>query len=299
MQGFNGQVNISTGTGHKYTGGINLNYRTGNWNFFTNYSYQYREFWEVTNSLREDFNPTGSVILDQDYYTENWRHGQLIRLGTEYSINDNSSLRLYTNINDRWRDRERLYTIRNYTAHSPLDSLYERLLTEDQNRINYEAGTDFNWQNDNGSRFRASATFAWDDQDRIEYFDQTQSYFDPSGDLSNRLNIDQFYERPRSGNMLVMQADYEYALGEDISIETGLRGELRLDDRSQRFGQIEGDDTLSIVLNGIPVSNAFTHERNIYAAYLSFTDNRRALSYQLGLRAEYTMMENWQDYTMA
>ena len=298
LQGFNGQVNISSGTGHKYTGGFNLNYRQGNWNFFSNYSYQYREFWEITNSLREDFNPGQSVILDQDYYTENWRNGQLIRIGSEYSFNDNSSARIFTNINSQWRDRERIYNVRNFSAPNQLDSLYERLLTEDQSSINYQFGSDFNWNNGNGRSFRASATFAWNSQDRIEYFDQAQSYFLPGGDLDSQLLINQFYERPLAGNMFVLQTDYEHRLLEDVKIETGLRGELRFDDRSQRFGQLEngGLDTLSLVLNGFPVTNAFTHNRDIYAAYASFTDNRHALSYMVGLRAEYTMMENWQDY---
>ncbi|TVQ08357.1 MAG: TonB-dependent receptor [Bacteroidetes bacterium] len=296
MQGFNGQVNVSSGTGHKYTAGVNLNLRRGNWNLFTNYSYQYREMWEITNSFRQNFNPGMTSILDQDYYTENWRQNHLLRLGTEYHINDNSTTRIYTNINRRSRDRERLYNIRNMTALNQMDSLYERILTEDQSSINYELGVDYNWQNDNGRRFRTSATYAWDEQDRIEYFDQTQSYYDSQGNLYNQLRIDQFYERPLSGSMLVLQADYEHSLGEDLKIETGVRGELRFDDRSQRFGQLDGPDTLSLVLNGIPVTNAFTHNRDIYAAYGSFTDNRGALSYQLGLRAEYTVMENWQDY---
>ncbi|MBW6477787.1 MAG: TonB-dependent receptor [Bacteroidales bacterium] len=296
LQGFNGQVNLSSGTGNKYTGGINLNLRQGDWNFFTNYSYQYREMWEINNSYRENFVPGLTPVLDQDYYTENWNQGHLLRFGTEYFINPNSSLRAYTNINARSRDRERIYNIRSMSPSMDLDSMYIRLLEEDQNRINYEAGADYGWQNDNGRRFRASATYAWDNQDRIEYFDQT--YYDSNMQPIDDRHADQFYERPLSGSMLVLQADFEENIGENMRLETGLRSEMRFDDRSQNFGQFNSqtENYQDIVLNGIPVSNAFTYERNIHAAYVSFTDNRGALSYQIGLRGEYTDTEAWQDY---
>jgi iron complex outermembrane recepter protein len=296
LQGFNGQVNVSSGTGNKYTGGVNLNLREGNWNFFTNYSYQYREMWEVTNSYRENFTPGLSPVLDQDYYTENWNQGHLVRFGTEYHFNPNSSLRAYSNINARSRDRERIYNIRSMTSTMNLDSLYVRLLEEDQSQINYEVGADYGWQNENGRRFRASASYAWNNQDRIEYFDQ--SYFNSIMQEIADRHVDQFYERPLSGSLLVLQADYEENLGEEMRLETGLRTELRFDDRAQNFGQFnqQTGNYQDIVLSGIPVSNAFTYERNIHAAFVSFTDNRGALSYQVGLRGEYTDTEAWQDY---
>ncbi|MFN3555244.1 MAG: TonB-dependent receptor domain-containing protein [Bacteroidales bacterium] len=296
MQGFNGQINLSSGTGNKYSGGLNLNIRQGDWNFFTSYSYQYREMWERNNSFRENFIPGISPMIDQDYYTENWRQNHLLRLGTEYHINPNSSARMYTNINASSRDRERIYNIRNLVAMEQLDSMYVRLLEEDQSQINYEVGADYGWQNDNGSRFRSGISFAWNSQDRIEYFDQ--SYFDAQMQLIPERHADQFYERPQQGSMLVLNADYEHALGEEMKLETGLRAEMRFYDRSQNFGQLDlnSGSYNDIVLNGIPISNAFTYERDIYAAYTSFTDNRGRLSYQLGLRAEYTNTEAWQDY---
>ena len=59
-QGFNGQVNASAGTGHKYSAGLNLNYRHNRVNVFTNYAYQYRQLWEETHSFRERFTGEGS-----------------------------------------------------------------------------------------------------------------------------------------------------------------------------------------------------------------------------------------------
>jgi iron complex outermembrane recepter protein len=73
---------------------------------------------------------------------------------------------------------------------------------------------------------------------------------------------------------------------------------MRFDERFQNFGQLDPSTGLynDIILNGIPISNEFTHDRHIHGGYLSFTDNRGRLTYQLGLRGEYTTMESWQGY---
>jgi iron complex outermembrane recepter protein len=297
--GFNGQVTMSSGTGNKYSAGFNMNYRMNNWNFNTSYSGQYREMWEMNNSFRQNFAIGRTPVIDQDYYTENWRRSHLLRAAAEYNLNRNTSARLYGNVNMQNRDRERLYNIRNLDQAMVTDSIYVRNLNEDQSQVNYETGLDFVWQNDNETRFRAAATLSINDQDRIEYFDQTQTYFNTSP--HDQVQVNQFYSRPQTGNMLVLQADFDFNPLEDTRLETGLRAELRFDDRSQHFGQISplSGDTLSIVINGLPVTNAFNYNRNIYAAYASFADNRNRLSYLLGIRAEYTLLENWQDFGLS
>ncbi len=294
-QGLNGRVNLSSGTGHKYNGSLNLNYRQNGWNFFGNYSYQYREMWEETLSWRENFEDRFSPVLDQDYYNENWIHGHLARAGAEYDFT-RSSLRGYAQMNYSSRDRERTYHIRSMTDAHALDSMYIRNLDEDQSRVNYEFGLEYNWQHEDDHRFSASASYAFGDQDRIEYFDQ--SHYDGQMEEIEEKHADQFYERPLSNWQFIFQADYQHQLSDEMRAEAGLRSHIRHDDRAQNFGQLDQatGDYHDIILNGIPVSNAFTHDRQIHAAYLSLNDNRGAFSYQVGLRAEYTRMESWQDY---
>ncbi len=296
MQGFNGRINLSSGTGHKYNGGINLNYRTNNWNFFGNYSYQYREMWEQTNSFRENFISDFSPVLDQDYYNENWIRGQMLRTGVQYNINGNTSIQLYSNINRSSRDRERTYNIRSMSFPLALDSLYIRNLDEDQSQVNYEFGWTFNWQNDNGHRLSALFTYAFGEQDRIEYFDQ--QFFDAGLTEIPEKHADQFYERPLNNRMIVAQADYRHNFSDDMHMETGVRTYFRYDERGQNFGQLDRatGEYHDIILNGIPVSNDFTHDRQIHGAYVTLTDNRGSLNYLVGLRGEYTHMESWQDY---
>ncbi|ASB50515.1 outer membrane beta-barrel family protein [Alkalitalea saponilacus] len=305
LQGMNGQFNLSLGTGNKYTAGTNLNMRQNRWNHFLSYSYQYRELWEENDTWRETSLPGYSPIVDQDYYTENFNHSHLVRVGTEYEINDNSSVRAYSSINARGRDRERIYNIRNLSAPNMLDSMYTRLLEEDQSRVNYEFGAGYNFNNGNGQILNLNASAAWDSQDRIEYF--TQNYF--IGDLGGEISEvpekfeDQFYERPLTSRMMVFEADYEQNIGSALKMETGLKATLRNDDRSQSFGWRHevSEPYQERILNGIPVNNQFIRDENIYGAFLILSNNNNnengtnRFSYMAGLRAELSEIKTFQE----
>jgi iron complex outermembrane recepter protein len=296
LQGFNAQLNASTGTGNKYTGGINMNYRRNKWNTFLGYSYQYLERWEETNSYREHYIDNLSPFLKQDYYTDNFDQSHLIRLASDYEVNSASTARIFANINTRSRNRLRTYNTFNNNNLNILDSLQVRNLSEDQSRINYEFGSSYAWNNDNGSRLLAQLSYAWDTQDRIEYFDLL--FYDSSLTELEDRQTDQFYERPIDRNMLVFHLDYERQLSTDLELELGIRSTIEREDLRQEFGEYDRDTGTykDLVLGGIPISNQFTHDQQIHAAYITFRDNRGSFRYQGGLRAEMTYAESWQGY---
>ena len=296
LQGFNAQVNLSAGTGNKYTGGVNMNLRQNRWNNFLSYSYQYRELWEQTDSYREYFADYRSPFWVQDFYTENFNQSHLLRYGSEYDVTRRSSVRIFANLNARSRDRARTYNTFNLNELNRIDSMFVRNLSEDQSRINYEFGTGYSWSDGNGRQLLTQASFSWDSQDRIEYFDET--YYDLAMAPLTDRSTDEFYERPLANRMFDFQLDYEARFGQNMRMETGLRSTLRFYDREQAYGTFNRVTNTydEIVLNGIPVNNQFTHERDIYAAYLTFRDERGGLSYLGGLRAEYTTTETWQKF---
>jgi iron complex outermembrane recepter protein len=292
LQGFNGQVNTSAGTGNKYTMGLNVNYRGNRFNVFTGYSYQYRELWEENVSFRQYFGEGVNNYLDQDYYTSNWRQGHLLRTGVEYEINPQSSVRLFSNLNLRSRDRERIYNIRNLDSNQQLDSLLVRLLEEDQARQNYEFGVNYGWQaaSNNGQRLDARISFSLDEQDRIEYFDQ--DFFDSANQPVPGNRRLQTYERPRKSTLLLATLDYRLPLGEDRALEAGLRSNIRHWGLEQIFQNYDFDDQQYVVDDLI--TNQFDYDRNIYAGYLIFQDRFGAFSYQAGLRGEFTDATSFQ-----
>ncbi len=297
MAGFNGRINTSAGTGHKYSSGINLNYRTNRMNIFTNYSYQYRELWEYNESFREYSGPNVSPYMDQDFDTHNYRQGHLIRSGFEYNLNQNSSTRLFSNINLRSRDRERLYNIRTLDNQLDLDSMYMRLLEEDQSRANYEFGLEYSWRpnnNGNGQSLDARFSFSHDEQDRIEYFDQ--EFFNDQQEPVEEKRTLQTYERPLNNQMYIGQIDYTLPLTEDINFEAGWRSTLRRNDLEQIFREYDPEFGFDLTHSEVDdlITNQFRYDEDVHAAYLILQQDLGAFSYQAGLRAEYTRTESYQ-----
>ncbi len=297
MVGFNGRVNTSAGTGHKYSGGVNLNYRTNNMNIFTNYSYQYRELWEYNESFRAYSGPNVSPYMDQDFDTQNYRQGHLIRSGFEYNIGQNSSARLFSNINLRSRDRERLYNIRTLDNQLELDSMFVRQLEEDQSRTNYEFGLEYSWRpngNGNGQSLDARFSFSHDQQDRLEYFDQ-EFYNDQQEAVDDKRTL-QTYERPLNNQMYIGQIDYTLPVTERINFEAGWRSTLRRNDLEQIFRKYDpefGFDLAHSEKDDL-ITNQFRFDEDVHAAYLILQQDLGAFSYQAGLRAEYTRTESYQ-----
>lgn len=289
-QGFNGQVNLSTGTGNKYGAGMNLNFRRNRLNVFTNYAYQYRELWEETYSFRERFTGQGSPILDHDYHTRNYLNSHLLRTGLDYELTENSTARIYANINYRSRDRDRTYNIRNKASVELLDSMYVRQLGEDQSRINYELGTMYGWQNGNGRSLNILGTWASESQDRIEYFDQL--FYDSQMNMVPEKRVDQTYERPHTNQMFVFQLDYEHELNDNRIFEAGLKSTLQFDEREQIFNEYDFENQVYVPDDW--VTNQFSYDEQIHAAYLIYRDRLGKLSYQAGLRGEYTLTESYQ-----
>ena len=292
LQGFNGQLTSSAGTGNKYSGGLNLNYRGERINVFTNYSYRYREFWEENFSSRMYSADNVSPFLTQDFFTENFRHGHLLRTGFEYDLSPASSIRLYSNINLRHRDRERTYNIRNQNMQMQLDSMFVRQLDEDQARSNYEFGFNYGWRpgENNGQRLDAAFSIAFDEQERIEYFDQ--DFFDSQGIMVPEKRALQTYERPRQSQLMVAELDYRMPLNEDNNIEAGLRSNIRRYDLEQVFQEFDFEQNLYQVDDLI--TNQFRYDRDIHAAYLIWQSRLGRFSYQAGLRGELTLSESFE-----
>ncbi len=87
------------------------------------------------------------------------------------------------------------------------------------------------------------------------------------------------------GTQLTGQLDYTRPLGKTVQLETGYRGNSRWLDRDFRARR---DSAGSGAWAASPLSNAFTFDEHVQAAYAVVTRTVRAFEVQGGLRAEYT-----------
>ncbi|MEX2594449.1 MAG: outer membrane beta-barrel family protein [Anditalea sp.] len=288
--GLNGQVNVSLGTRNKYTGGLNLNYRTGKFNFYTSYNFQSRQLYEISESLRRTDEEGVSPFLDQDFNTDNTNQSHLLRGGVDVYINDRATMGIYGQYNRSSRDRLRIYHQRHQGPERQLDSLFVRTLEEDQAAINFESGITFDYDFDTvGQRLYASFSYARNQQDRVEYFDQL--YYNQSSQEVPSKRQDQIYGRPQEGSLYIFQVDYEKPFPSGSKLEGGAKGTFDLNDRGQTFDQLDLNSGRYIQNDSI--ANQFTFDEYVTAAYGIYRHTVNALGFQVGLRAEQTTTKGY------
>ncbi len=97
QDGFNGTVNagVNFGITPKVNSSLNLNYRVGKVNFYTNYGFNHGI--NANNGFIESERET--LENRQDFKFKNLGNSHLIKLGMDYYINDKNNISFYTNQN--------------------------------------------------------------------------------------------------------------------------------------------------------------------------------------------------------
>jgi outer membrane receptor protein involved in Fe transport len=290
--GFNGSVNASVGTRDKYQGGVNLNYATGDVNFYGSYNYQFRSLFEESESLRRTTDPTVSPLLDQDFDTQNENQSHLLRAGMDYNITENTTWGVYGQLNRSSRDRLRIYNQRHLNQNAQLDSLFIRTLNEDQFSRNIEVGTTLDIQLDTlGQSVYVSASYANNTQERTEFFDQR--FFDSSGTEVPENFQDQIYGRPQDAELWIAQLDYTKPLNKNARLEAGLKSTLSYYQPAQTFDQL--DLNTGIYVQNDTIANRFPFDEEVHAAYAIYRNTLGKVGFQLGARAEWTNTEGFDE----
>lgn len=283
--GLNTNLNTSVGTNHKYTFGPSINYRKNKWNFNLGYTLQYNERYNMGESFREDFREEVSPIFRQDYRTDNYDLRNLVRLGIDFEATEQWSLGLFSNINTRDRTRDRTYFSRNFDRFDDLDSSDSRDLREEQTRFGIESGINGGWQStENDQRINFNLSHSYSERDRVEFFDQR--YFDGDEVPISERRTQQIFSRPVASHLVILQADYEYDIQEDMQLQAGYKSNLSYEDRSQTFEEF--NSSVGRYEPNALIGDDFTFDEEIHALYGQFKSKVGRINYQAGLRAEAT-----------
>ncbi|HYF70196.1 MAG TPA: TonB-dependent receptor [Ohtaekwangia sp.] len=285
-QGFNGSFELIGGYPTNFGGAANLNYRHKKLNFFINYGIAYRKqpgggtlYQEVT-----DENSNITSILDQksDFSVIGFNNN--IRGGLDYYFSEKSILTgsyLY-----RRSDGQRITHIRynNFTSPNDLQNTIRRKQDEDEIEPNSEYSLIYKKSfAKKGHELTAEIKFLdnWENSDQLfteRYFNPDGSA-DPSRDSVERSVNDEFEKH------YLFQFDFTKPIGKEGKFETGIRSSFRdmVNDYivtqrnvSGEFEAIEGLD------------NVFVYDENIHAVYAIYGNKINKISYQAGLRAEWT-----------
>ncbi|WP_372751419.1 TonB-dependent receptor domain-containing protein [Labilibaculum sp.] len=271
-KGFNGNASATIGTINKHSGQTALNLRTGKLNFTGSYSY--KDDWSG-----RDYSLSRSVEMDDytQYLTTSadvdfGNRSHIGQFGMDYLINEQNTLSFSFTHRNIKQNSNGIY---DYDYRYALEGISQEIPTDSESTRNSEVDIDMTSWNYNASYIRK---FAKEGQELS--FDAAYTNNDAinSGKYEqDGIESDDLYNSDRKEAFI--QMDYTQPVG-NASIETGYMF---------RSNKINYDE-------GIDLSTAFNYKENIQALYIQYRGSKGKLSYQLGLRSEYSDINTNQDF---
>ena len=271
LQGLNGA--ITTNIGYPKSAGIsgNLNFRTGDFNFFTTSGYRFREVPGNSFTSTNFLNTNG--LLEEARNFDRDRKGFNTNVGVEWYINKTSSV--IASVLFRESDNESNTTNDIFEVNSEgIETTRLRFdpELEDDRTVQYSINYD--------KKFKT-------DGHRLTFDFQYEESSEDENSLINQDGID--VEKVRTledQERILLQSDYVLPIGKNTQFEFGYRGnfnnldtDYRIDTLNRSTGLFEIDKTLS---------NNLIYKETINAIYSQYGSKLKKFSFLLGLRLETT-----------
>lgn len=277
LQGLNGALTVNTG--YPFQSGIsgNINYRTGDFNFFNTTGYNYREIPGKSLTETEYFNgddPSSFLREDRDF--DRIRKGLNTNLGVEWYVNESSSIT--TSVVYRNSDNERNTT-------NLIDELDESgNLQKRTVRLDPEFEDDKTIQ----YAFNYDKQFNEDSQHKLTFDFQYEDSSEKEASLINQNGVDvENVVTDENQKRILLQSDYVKPFGENGQFELGYRGEFFDLDTDYLVEQF--DEESNSFINNTNLSNNLLFKQYVNAFYSQFGNKiGEKFSYLLGLRLEAT-----------
>jgi len=285
-RGINGTVNSSyqQGLSPRYNSSASLNIRSGKWNTSASYSYTNNEYsYFGTNERRYRYADTSFLI---DEYDEGLRgrSGHNIRGGVDYRLNKNNTIYISGNYQKGGRTADRLVVYDNYDNTGKLNNFRERRTEGIEDR--YEYFLNGGWQKKfsrEGQKLDLDMTYSHSGRSENDFYEEL--FFDDMGNNSEPSLLQNINEQ-RSEELFVGMLDYKQPLSFGGKLEAGLRTDLMHLDNSFFSETLSNEE--EEFLPDESLNNNFLFNRNVFAAYGTYSNEWGKYGFKLGLRAEQT-----------
>lgn len=282
--GYNGIINASAGTGHKYTADILLNYRTGKVNLFAGGNYNNNQHKGEGVMRNETVEGDTLSIRTSEAEDKMQRDGWGIKGGLDYFIGDKTTLTLSGRFGNYGFGRggqthQHIYT-------DPfLKDLYSVSVNDSRREGDfYEASLNlYQLFKGEGHKLEAMAMYSsrngddWEEQ--FEYDSDSSYIIDdlfPSGIRTT--------ETGRSHNVR-LRLDYTKPFKNNTSLETGYQ--LRIESEPEDYIYSEYDYDLNQWIRDDRFSTDMDFIEQIHSVYGTWSGELKTFGFQLGLRGEY------------
>lgn len=273
LQGLNGS--LTANIGHPDAAGLsgNINYRTGDINFFSTTSYRYNEtpgHWY--NNVK--YNDIDTPDLDEKRDWIDTRKGLTTNTGLEWYINESASLTtavVYRNNNNDSRSVNNLVQLDKNTG-----------ITNRNIRLSPEQG--------DNETIQYSINFMKNFKKSDHKLTFDFQYEDTNNDQNSIINLDgtdtEMVANFEDQTQILLQSDYVLPIGEMSQFEIGYRGDFSNNTTDFRV------DTLNVNTNAFDINknltNIFNFKQYLTAVYIQFGSKIDKFSYLLGARLENT-----------
>ena len=277
-KGLNGVFEARAGYPARAGGSFNLNYRKDKLTLFGGYGLNYRER-PGQGSTYHIFNQpdtTFSYRSEREHSRNGTNHN--IRFGGGYDFNKYNSVNLSGNYSYGSGRNDAKLVYKDYGESNELYQTSERVEDEEQNRTSF------------GGRINYTRLFKRPDMkltvDANSFFSDSyeNAVIDERSDLPSTPDQKQTARTIETETNSLIQSDFEMPLWKEGKFEAGFKANFR---------EIVNDYLVQDLQNGefvtIPeLDNKMVYTENIYAAYVMAGNKTKNLSYQAGLRFEYS-----------
>ncbi|MEL7251290.1 MAG: TonB-dependent receptor [Bacteroidota bacterium] len=281
-KGFNGSFDVNAGLPESYGGAANLNYRSGKLNWFTNYGLNYRTRIGRSSVEQDLFTDNGIFRTEQIGDRDRTGLNHNFRAGVDYNFDEKTTLTLAGRYNIG--DDNNINTT-TYLDFLDGDFLGRTIRTDRETEAEEETEMSLSFRKEYTSKKHVlTADIRYQDEVETESSDLRNNIFSDLESGEGILDLVQRSANREANTNLIFQTDYTLPFGENGKFEAGARIGIRTITNDFTVEELEND-----IYETLPeFTNEFFYDENIYAAYLMYGNKKGNLSYQVGLRPEYT-----------
>jgi iron complex outermembrane recepter protein len=280
QKGFNGSLSVALGQGYlfKNNNSLNLNYRIGKFNFYTNYSNRFAGERMDMYALRKYFNTAGadSLLLQQPNITRTRHNTHSIKAGVDFMTSAKTTLGLsFTgNLNKR-----RISSFSTIDWMSPLNVIDSTILTSGTRNIDFErAGFNVNARHSFNATSEVLVDF-----DYIRFGITGDQYFETQLSAPGSTVFANQGSIPSSLDITTAKLDYSKRF-KKIVWEAGLKTAHTNTDNRAGYSFFDGTGWQA----DLSRSNHFLYDEKIHSVYSSLDAEQGKWHWQAGLRYELT-----------
>lgn len=283
--GFNGTINTSVGkAAYPFTNeSLALNYRTGKFNFFSNAAFDVRNFYRRLDLIRRYYDANGvqTGSYTEEAYFHPLNYSPSLKLGVDYDLSRKTTLGIVLsgNINTGTNPNPVTSTMRN--AAGTIDST---IIADNSTKSKFKnGGINLNMLH----RFDSLGHSLSFDLNYLGYENMRTQVFQNTA--YNKFGVPAASQHivdtlPTHINIYTAKADYSRPLRGKATLSAGVKtGYVNTDNAAYYYNIAGGKTTVDEAR-----TNRFLYKESIQAAYLNFNKEWKRLSFQSGLRMEYT-----------